>query len=403
MLHPKLEEKPVIVLSQNDGCVISRSQEAKQLGIKMGEPFFKVKEYCERAKVIVYSSNYQLYGDISERVMNSLSQFAPEMQIYSIDEAFLKFPITLSDEEMFAECMRIKKLIKKWVGIPISIGIAPTKTLAKVANSLAKQNRDLGVFSLNEPLSREAILKEYPIEDVWGIGRRLSKRLKGIGILTVWDFIQLTPYFVRKTMGVVGERMLLELQGISALDLEESSPKQSITFSRSFGRKVTDISELGEALATFVSKACVKLRKQKQYAAALLVYLQFFSQDGESLQGNHMIYSFPSPTDDTIEMIAATKQCLTKLYIDKKKYKKCGVILLDLKSAEQFMPDLFQKGPDIKRQQVMRAMDKLNTRLKKRTVFLGGTGIHQDWKSRSDQRSPYNTTSWDHLPIVKAY
>lgn len=405
LFNPALDGKPVIALSQNDGCIISRSQEAKQLGIKMGEPYFKIKNFCERAKVIVYSSNYQLYGDISERVMNVLTQLAPEIEVYSIDEAFLKFPKTIPSDEMYRECIEIKRIVKKWVGIPVSIGLAPTKTLAKVANDLAKKkNRVLGVCNLNCPLLREEILKEYPTGDVWGIGSRLSQRLRNAGIFTAWDFIQMDPYYVRKKMGVVGERMLWELRGVSTLDLQVSEPRKNISFTRSFGRVVTEISDLAEALSTFTSKACVKLRNQNSYASAIQVFLEAVSYERDEMVRRYygMVSVFPKPTNDTPQMISAAKSCLKKLYDDQEKYKKCGIFLLDLIAEENVVPDLFLGGVDSKRNTVMHTVDALNERFGKNTVFFGAAGIDQSWKSRSEQRSKHNTTSWGHLPLAFA-
>jgi DNA polymerase V len=404
LFDPSIEGKPVVVLSQNDGCIISRSQEAKRLGIRMGEPYFKVKEFCQRVKVIVFSSNYRLYGDMSERVMNVLTQSAPEIEIYSIDEAFMKFPKILSAEEILKEGLEIKKRVKKWVGIPLSIGIAPTKTLAKVANSLAKKNREVGIFSLLCPHLREDVLKQYPTEDIWGIGPGYSQRLKEIGVFTAWEFTQKDPHLIRKKMGVVGERIFWELKGIETLDLQKIQPRKNLTFTRSFGRMITEISDLSEALSTFASKACVRLRNQKSLASACQVYLETASYEGERMirKSYGMIASFLRPTQDTSQIISAAKSCLQKLYIERETYKKCGIFLLDLIPEEQSIPDLFLEEIDPKRSALMHTVDALNERFGKDSVFFGAMGTKERWKPGSKQRSEHTTTSWDELPIVYA-
>ncbi|PJD94551.1 MAG: hypothetical protein CK425_11265 [Parachlamydia sp.] len=404
LFNPKIEKRPVIALSQNDGCVIARSQEAKLLGIKMGEPYFKVKNLCQHSNVVVFSSNYQLYADISERVMNVLSQATPDFEIYSIDEAFLKFQDHISENEILQESFALKKLVMQWVGIPISIGIGPTKTLAKVANSLAKKNREVGVFSLNSPQIRENVLKKFPIEDVWGIGSKLSKRLNGIGVYSASDFVQKDPYHIRKIMGVVGERILLELQGIACLNLEIPSPKKSISYTRSFGKKITDYSELAEALATFTNKASIKLRKQNGYTSAIQVFVETLTYERERTyrQQYGMIKPFSKATNDTVLLIKAAKDCLERLFKPNEKYNRGGVIFLDLASEETFVPDLFLGDIDSKRNLAMRTVDALNARFGKNTVFFGAMGVNQTWKSRSEMKSSHNTTSWNHLPVVYA-
>lgn len=401
LFNPQLEGKAVLVLSSNDGCVVARSQEAKQAGIKMGEPYFKIKDFCERMKIIVLSSNYQLYGDLSDRVMSILKQHAPEMEIYSIDEAFLKYPGSSSG--LYDTCLLLRKTVKKWVGIPISLGIAPTKTLAKIANDLAKKNREIGVFDLTSPDLRKTILQNYPIGEVWGIGYRLEQRLQSLGVFTAWDFHQLEAPFIRKRLGVVAERMLFEMQGISCLDVHEPESKKSITCSRSFGKIVKEPAELAEALSTFVSSAAVRLRSESSLASALLVYLEALqdAKAGTRFQ-TQMITTFPQPTNDTPEMITAAKLCLSKLYSEKEKYKKCGVILLDLIPEASFIPDLFLGGLDPKRQIVMQTVDRVNAIHGKNTLFFGALGVSQSWKANSKKASAYNTTDWRRLPIVKA-
>jgi len=402
VFNPKLEGKPIIVLSSNDGCVVARSQEAKKLGIKMGEAFFQVKDLCSRHKVLVFSSNYQLYGDMSQRVMDVLSEMAPEIEIYSVDEAFLKYPGTIPSHEMYSICEENRRILKRWVGIPISFGIAPTKTLAKVANDLAKKNRDIGIFNLSDPVEREKILQKYPIGEVWGIGGRLRARLQALNIFTAGDFCKMDPVIVRRKFGVVGERMLWELRGVSCLGLAKSAPKKSITFSRSFGRAVTEKEELAEALATFVSKACIKLRSQKGCAKAMYVFLESQLSSKEFVrQQFSAAVDFPMPTNDTPQMITAAKECLTQLFQENQRYKKCGVILLDIIPEAQVAPDLFLGGLNQKRSHLMHTVDAVNARFGKQSVFFGAMGVNTPWTGRIANRSGYNTTSWNRLPIAK--
>lgn len=403
LFNPKLEKMPVIVLSNNDGCVVARSQEAKDLGIKMGEPYFTIKELCQAMKVVVFSSNYRLYGDISARVMNILSQEAPEIEIYSIDEAFLKYPAATSSDFLFSECLRLKKKVRQWTGIPISLGMAPTKTLAKVANDLAKKNREVGVFDLTCPIKQKEVLQDYPVGEIWGIGKKLSERLKGMSVYTAWDFREMDPYKIRKKMGVVGERMLWELRGTSCLPLCEAQPKKSIACSRSFGKIVTRQEELAEALATYVSKACAKLRAQNSCATAICVYLESMMDSNSHLRRQYShVKSFPLATNDTPQIISMAKLILSKLYISSEKYKKCGIILLDLIDEKNVIPDLFLGGINPKRKALMNTVDFINASFGKDKIFFGAMGVDPAWKMRSDRCSAYNTTSWDDLPLVKA-
>lgn len=401
LFNPSLEKRPVIVLSNNDGCVVARSQESKQLGIKMGEPYFKIKDFCSRMRVAVYSSNFQLYGDISQRVMDILTQMAPELQVYSIDEAFLKYPASITPADLFAIALSLRRQIKRWVGIPISLGIAPTKTLSKVANDLAKKSPQ-GVFSLCTPSERESILQSYPIGDVWGIGRALAERLHRRSIYTAADFVKMDAPIIRKSMGVVGERMLLELRGCSCLDLEEPAPKKSITTSRSFGRVVTEEDELAQALATFVNAACIKLRSQGSCVGALCIFLEAQIEPGVRDRRHYSFtHTFAQATNDTPQIIAAAKCSLKKIY-QPERYKKCGIILLDLIPEKNVAPDLFQAPLNPKRRALMDTFDAVNGRFGRNALFFAAMGLNAEWKMRSDRKSAYNTTSWEHLPVVKA-
>lgn len=402
LFNPKLEGRPVIALSNNDGCVVARSQEAKQLGIKMGEPFFKIRDLCKHQNVVICSSNYSVYGDLSQRVMRILSKMAPEIQIYSIDEAFLTFPHTMSEDSLFAHCVEMRRLIKKWTGIPTSIGIAPTKTLAKVANDLAKKDRSLGVFNLTSQVIQDAILNKLPVVEIWGIGSRFGARLRALNIFTAAEFRDADPAFIRKKMGVVGERMLWELRGMSCLPLEQTEAKKSITCSRSFGTVITEMSDLAEALATHVNRACLKLREQKSCAAALCIYLEAIVDAKSGLyQPFSTIIPFTIPTNDTPLMISAAKRHLPRIFSKGMRYKKCGVIVMDLIFEANMTPDLFLGAPNLKRKKLMHTVDALNAHFGKNTLFYGAMGVNPRWKMRKDRCSPCYTTCWDDLAIVK--
>ena len=369
LFHPRLEGKPVIVLSSNDGCVVSRSQETKKMGIKMGEPYFKIKNFCE-GKVIVFSSHFKFYGDISHRVMDVLLSTAEEMEVYSVDEAFLKFSEKRDHENLFQLCTEIKRKVKRWVGIPISLGIASTKTLAKVANDMAKKDRIIGVFDLTSPEVQKEVLSNYLIEEVWGIGSRLKERLYALAIRTAWEFRESDPSLIRRKMGVVGERMLWELRGISCLSLDEPAPKKNICYSRSFGRTITDLEELSEALSSYVTGACVKLRAQNSCASAITVFLEAVLDSKEGTRRHSgMTTSFSQPTNFTPQIITAAKACLNKMFFKSESYKKCGVILLDLISQKLVHPDLFLGSINPKWRRIMDTVDALNFYYGRNTII----------------------------------
>lgn len=399
LFNPRLEKRPVIVLSNNDGCVVARSQEAKRLKIAMGEPFFKIRDLCRREGVVALSSNYQLYGDLSERVMQILAEMAPVAEVYSIDEAFLHFPASMSIEDVRERCQAIRERVKRWVGIPTSLGIAPTKTLAKAANDLAKKGS--GIFDLSDPAVQEQVLQTFPVGDIWGVGRRSEEKLRLLGAETAWQLRSLPPSQIRRKMGVVGERIVLELGGISCLKLADVQPKKNIACSRSFGKVITDLYELEEALSTYVANACIKLRQQSSCAQALCVYVEtLVDPRSGSRQHFNTTLPLPLPTNDTPRLIHAAKWCLARLFRKEERYKKCGVILLDLLPEAHVIPDLFLSH-DPKRRKLAATVDALNLRYGRHTLFYGAMGINPSWKIRCERRSPRYSTRWDELAIVK--
>jgi DNA polymerase V len=334
--------------------------------------------------------------------MNIYAEEAAEIEVYSIDEAFLKYPSSLTSEEVSSIATALRKKVKRWVGIPISLGIGPTKTLSKVANYLAKKNKTF-VFDLSAQDVRDEIFRSFPVGEVWGIGSGFREKLNKMGIYTAADFLRSDPAMIRKKMGVVGERMLWELRGVCCLDLEEVSSKKSITCSRSFGQALTEEAQIAEALAAFAAKGCVKLRKQKSCAKALYIFLettQTNSQGFQRLQFNEQI-TFSTPTNDTSEIIAAAKKGLKRIYQSHIRYKKCGITFVDLFPEGNVVPDFFLKPKNPKRKVLMQTMDELNRLLGKDTLFFGSLGINPQWKARREHLSFYNTTSWEHLPLVK--
>ena len=403
LFNPALEGRPVIVLSNNDGCVVSRSQEAKQLGIAMGEPFFKIRDLCTKKKVAVYSSNYQLYGDLSGRVMTVLSSMNPDLQIYSIDEAFLRYPSTIAPEQVVAQCVDIRRIIKQWIGIPTSLGIASTKTLAKVATKLAKKCPGSGVVDLTASALQEEVLKVFPIREVWGIGARLEEKFHALGMRTAWDLCSADPTFIRRQIGVVGERMVWELRGISCLPLEEASSKKSISCSRSFGERVTDLDTLAQAVSSHVALACEKLRSQGSCASAMSVYVAVLA---DSKTGERRYFestaSFPIPTNSTPVAIRAAKERLSHLFLTGQQYKKCGVVMMGLVPESSVAPDLFLGGVDPRSRHVADVVDSINAQFGRDTLFYGATGAVRRWTARSEWRSRRYTTCWDELAEVKA-
>lgn len=386
VFRPKLEKVPVIVLSNNDGCVVSRSNEAKELGIKMGEPYFQIREFCQRHNIAVFSTNFSLYRNFSKRVMDILSRGAVEMQIYSIDEAFLEYPEDLDGKDLSIEAFQLREKVRQWTGIPISLGIAETKTLAKIAAGFGKK---VGVFDLSNKDLLNDILKQLPIGEVWGIGPRLAKTLISMGIRTAFQFKEMDPSRVRAKLGVVGERILWELRGLRCNELEESKPHKSITVSRSFGEIIQKKEELEEVLSTFISKASEKLRLEKNLAREITIFIQ------EGFDITSLSEKIAVPTSDTTDLLRRGKQILAKIFVKDKRYKKCGVVFSQLLQENEEIKDLFSpKNP--KRKLLMETIDSLNARFGKNSLFFGAVGIREKWKELF-----HSEMGWEHLPLVK--
>ena len=401
IFNPKLMRRPIVVLSNNDGCIITRSAEAKKLGIKMGEPYFKAKKIIDKNNVKVFSSNYSLYGDISQRVMETLARFAPDIEIYSIDEAFLGLN-GFENYELSKYCSYIRRTIKQWVGIPVSIGVSSTKTLSKIANNLAKKNKEYdGVCILKSWFEINEALKLTLIGDVWGIGRRLSSFLQKYNIKTAYDFIQLDKGWVRKNMGVVGEKTFLELCGVSCIELDLiPSDKKSCCVSRSFSKPIEKIHNLEESVSAYGTRVAEKIREEGLMAESMSVFVltNYFNRK-EKQYSNSIKLQLPFPTNNSIKIVKRALQGIRKIYREGYRYKKAGVILYGLSKSSQVkgLLDYDRESSDA----IMNTMDRINGRYGSSVVRLASEGIEKSWRMKREKVSPCYTTNFDDLVEVK--
>ena len=401
VFDPYLAKKPIIVLSNNDGCVISRSNEAKSLCVPMGAPFYKYREIIEKNNIEVYSSNYQFYGDMSQRVMKSLGMIIPkqDIEIYSIDEAFIRLD-GYERPDVIDLSIEIKKNILNWTGIPISVGIAQTKTLSKVANHIAKKNTSTGVFDIRNNKLQEQILSNFQIEDLWGISYRLGIKLRKLGINNGLDLRNSDSKFIRKKFSIVLERIVYELRGIPCLDIEKVTNKKSIMSSRSFGKLVTELESLEQAISTYATIACEKLRHQNSKSQGIYVFLQTnrFRKDLPQYRRS-MKYKLDLPTSDTGYIINAGKKILKKIYRKGYHYQKCGIMLFDLSSKYIQQENLFVKSNQ-SNEYLMESLDTINKAMGSDTVFFAAKGTQNNWKMRRNKLSSRYTTNWMELPKV---
>lgn len=405
LFNPKLRGVPVVVLSNNDGCIVARSAEAKALGIKMGAVYFQIKDFLKEKGVIALSSNYPLYGDISQRVMEVLSQFAPEMEIYSIDEAFLNLAGIPNLDEY---TQSIRKTVLRWTGVPVGIGVAPTKTLAKVANHIAKKRDGYnGVCILATPEVWNPLLHSFDIADVWGIGRKYSEFLFSHGVKTAGQFSQLPDAWLKKEMTIVGLKTAMELRGQPCIELElEADPKKGITVSRCFGRRITEYEELKEAMLSYVARAGEKLRAEKLLAKHMLIFLHTSPHAKDKIKdpyySNRVAWRLPFHTNFTPELSHYAAEALASIYKSGYRYMKCGIILSDLVLEGASSADLFDKRDIDRNSNLMQAVDRLNSKHGIRTIFYGGSGVQRKWVGTSSSCSPSYTTNWDNLIRVSA-
>ncbi|MBP5373294.1 MAG: Y-family DNA polymerase [Bacteroidales bacterium] len=402
VFRPDLNGKPVIVLSNNDGCAVARSNEAKALGIKMGDPLFKIRDIVERNGVAVFSSNFALYGDMSRRVQTVLREAVPSVEVYSIDEAFLDLRGLDWDFDRFAK--ELSARCWKYTSIPVSVGVAPTKTLAKIASKLCKKYPKLkGGCYMHKPADIEKVLRNFPVEDVWGIGRRSIPKLADMGVRSAWDFTRLHENAVRRLFALPGFRTWQELRGIPCIEFEDQlEDKQSICVSRSFAHDVSDVSQLCTQVANFASSAAGKLRAQNSLCLELMVFAftNRFKDAAPQTYGSQMV-TFPDGTDDQRAIIAAAVQACRELWRPGFGYKKAGVVISRLEPARDHVGNLFADSQAAARNaRLNAAMDTLNASFGPGTVRLGIQGSGEIFMSR-DHQSPHYTTLWSDLPTVR--
>jgi DNA polymerase V len=393
VFDPSLNGRPVVVLSNNDGCVIARSNEAKALGIAMGEPAFKLQDLIELYDVQVFSSNYTLYGDMSKRVMNTLATFTPTIEVYSIDEAFLDLG-DFYQVDLPVYCRNMRHTVWHWTGIPVSIGVAPTKTLAKVANRLAKKSpKAAGALVLTDPYHLEAALKRTEVGDVWGVGSRYSKKLAAFGIHTAWDLRNASDSFIKKHMTVVGLRTVKELRGEPCADLELQIPaKQNICTSRSFGHPVTSFTQVQEATTLYASRCAEKLRRQKSCAGVITVFVMTNPFATGEQYYNSKTIQLPVATSSTLELVQYASLALKSIYREGYRYKKSGVFVSGICPANQVQGDLLDPLDREKHQRLMQALDTLNQKLGRDALFCCSQGTGKEWKLKREKLSPCYTT-----------
>ena len=404
LFRPDLKDTPVVVLSNNDGCVVARSREAKLLGIKMGVPVFQIKAEMQRHGILAFSSNYALYADLSSRVMRTLEEMAPRVEVYSIDEAFLDLTGIESAISLVEFGQQVRERIGHWIGITVCVGIAPTKTLAKLANHAAKKYpATQGVVDLTNPDRQRRLLALVPVDDVWGVGRRLSTRLNALGITTALDLANASPRAIRDQFSVVLERTVRELNGESCIELEEIPPtKKQIICSRSFGAKVTQFELLREAVCEYATRATEKLRKEQQQAKVLTVFIRTSPfKDNEPQYSNSASGELLIPSCDTRDFIELANHLLKRIWKDGFRYAKAGVMLSDFYDPGMFQPGLFDDvSTRSNSQQLMSVLDTINQSGAGK-VFFAGQGTKKDWSMKREHLSPAYTTRWDQLPRVK--
>lgn len=406
VFNPKLEAKPVVVLSNNDGCVVSRSNEVKALGLKMAEPWFKLEKLSKQHGIIAYSSNYALYGDLSARVMSILSTFSPRQEIYSIDECFLDLS-GFDPQSLMAYGQTIRQTVKRNVGIPVCVGIADTKTLAKLANHCAKKelsgNDGVCDFGQMDKVEGRALFAGIPVKEVWGVGPNISRKLLNMGIKTVEDLRTTSADKIRSQFSVVLSRTVNELNGTPCIELEDAgTPRQQIMVSRSFGAAVTELEELIESIAYYTTGAAEKLRHDGSVATSLCVYIrtnQFTEAEAKYQQS--IVVPLSQPTDDTMKLVSAACHGLKTIYRRGFRYKKSGVLLMGLQARKTIQPTLFDDpAKQARSASMIRTMDAINKKMGSGSLTLAASGTQCRWAMRRESKSPNYTTDWKELLAV---
>ena len=401
IFRPDIKKKPVVVLSNNDGCVVALSKEAKELGIKMCEPWFKIEKPFLQKGGVAFSSNYELYADISSRVMQTLEYLSPKVEVYSIDEAFLDLTGLRDHEEFGHQC---RDTIDQWVGIPVCVGIGPTKTLAKAANYGAKHYPATnGVVSLVDINRRSKLLALMPVREVWGVGSRINKKLNSLGIETALELAEIDTKLIKRKFSSVLERTVMELKGYPCIDLEQQpKTKKQIVVSRTFSKRVNDIYSINEAVSDYASRACEKLRRENQYCKMISVFMRtnYFRKQDKQYHG-FQSYKLFSPTNDTRDILNATRHLTEQLFKKDINFIKAGVMLSDFYDEGIYQGDLFRtfnERDDSKK--LMMTIDKINSSGIGKVTFAS-QGIKKSWSMRRLLKSPRYLTSWEEMPIVK--
>ena len=398
IFRPELRQRPVVVLSNSDGCIVARSNEAKALGLKMGDPYFKVRSFLERNGVAVFSSNYTLYGELSHRLQLAIASLVPSVEVYSIDESFVR--LDGLPEPIIEVGRAIQARVLQWTALPVGVGIGHTKTLAKAAQHASKvwRERTGGVVDLRKPEAVEWLLRRMPVDEVWGIGRRMRDNLARDGITTAWGLSQADPRAMGRKYSVVLERTIRELQGESCIELEQAVPdKQSICSSRMFGKRVHTLQGLQEALATYVHRAAEKLRKQRSLCGALRIGIQTSFHGEGSKYANAATVVPPYPTDDVRVLTRCALQALERIFRPGYAYSKGEILLLDLRKRGEFTQDLFSASQPERSDALMATMDKINRRWGQDCLRTAAVPLTPDWGMRRALLSPSYMTSWDHL------
>lgn len=406
VFNPKLEGKPVVVLSNNDGCAVARSAEVKALGVKMGTPWFQMKDLAKKHGIVALSSNYTLYADMSNRMMSVLRQFSPNQEVYSIDECFLALDGFNIDLTAYGQTIRQR--VHRWTGLPVCVGIAPSKTLAKLANHVAKKRPewnsvcDLGTLSEQD---LNTLLGGIEVGEVWGVGSRIREKLVTQNIHTVLALKQADAGLIRRQFSVVMERTVMELRGISCLALEEVAPaKQQIMCSRSFGAPVMDIAGLREAVTSYATTAAEKLRSQSSVAGAVHVFINTSAfREKDPQYSNKLTIPLPDPTGDTLKLVKAVLWGLRRIYRPGFKYAKAGVMLMDIAPAATQQNSLFvNEGANESAIQLMQTMDSINRKMGKNSLFLASAGVRKHWQMKRGNKSPCYTTDWCELAVARS-
>lgn len=403
VFRPDLWDKPVAVLSNNDGCVIARSNEVKAMGVPMGAPYFKYRDVID-GKVTVFSANFPLYGDLSQRVVEIIQESAPDMEVYSVDESFVELTgMAIKDHQRWAEGLRQR--ILQWTGLPVSIGVAHTKTLAKAAADHAKKHADgEGVYVvLDDPVRHEALIGSLPLTDIWGVGHRTGSKLRELGFATAYDLTLAPDAWIRKTLTVRGLRTVMELRGQAAIGIEvETEPQKSISRTRSFGHSIRNYHELESAVATFAAVAAGRLRRNSRIAGAVVGFIRT-SRHAAVQRSISSVTTLEQPTADTAVIIQAALWNLQTMYDPDFAYQKAGVVLVDLRDKHQQQLSLLGGRSDEleRREGLMRAVDSINARYGLRMVTHATEGLSAHrWHSKREKRSPAYTSSWHELPVV---